>query len=538
MIFSQLGLMHANTGTSRDCLQGPGTEGGPGGGHAGKDAHKAANFLQMLVRAAGSEGGKVPEAAGTAGQSEMISDRELEEWLGQILDFLEKNGLSAGILNSVFDRGGRVDMAGRRNSSGHARILENLLVNGGSNQSPGQGGDLTAVFEDAMNSGPDSEIRRIMAQIAGGHGEAEQGSRSEKGQSVRELLQSLVDNLKAVQQNAPETGDHAGRTDSQGGSPAIAERSYHLMPEIQAVLKNFAQGQGAAGVANAGLPPDTATQALQEFAAKTDQGNELPEDTNSLRVRLQASEKSDEFQLIENPGKTGRTARPQPQQEPGSDNLRAMLDSLVSNTMEKTVTAERSENRQNILKDGGGPAGANVNTSAATTGLFERAENAANVVQPGGASFDSQVKAAENQVVNQVSVRLFTGVRQGSGNMTIQIHPPELGSVKVRVVSDQGSLNVHLHSQNQQVAAILERHLPALHQSLADQGIDLSGLHVSVDSGTDQNASGFEGQEGDFPADRRTFNGEAESDENRLARSAESENPAAYNQGSGLSLRV
>jgi len=536
MIFSQLGLMHANTGTSRDILQGPGTEGGTGGGHAGKDAHKAANFLQMLVRAAGSEGGKVPEAAGTGEQCEAISDRGLEEWLGQILDFLEKNGLSAGILNSAFDRNGRVDMADGRNSSGNARILENLLVNGGLNQSAGQGGDLTAMFEDAMDSGLDSEIRRIMAQIAGGHGG--QDSRPETDQSMRVLLQSLVDNLKGAQKNAPEAGDHAGRIDSQGGSPAIAERSYHLMPEIQAVLKNSAQGQGAPGGTNAGLPPDTAAQALQEFAAKTARGNELPEDTNSLRVRLQASEKSDEFQLIENPGKTGRTARPQPQQEPGSDNLRAMLDSLVSNTMEKTVATERTENRQNILKDGGGPAGANMNTSATTTGMFGRAENAANVVQPGGTSFDSQVKAAEHQVVNQVSVRLFTGVRQGSGNMTIQIHPPELGSVKVRIVSDQGSLNVHLHPQNQQVAAILERHLPALHQSLADQGIDLSGLHVSVDSGADQNASGFEDQEGDFTADRRTFNSEAESDENALAQSAESENTAAYNQGTGLSLRV
>ncbi|MFO7861566.1 MAG: flagellar hook-length control protein FliK [Desulfosalsimonas sp.] len=490
----------------------------------------------MLVRAAGSEGGKVPEAAGTGGQPEAISDRELEQLLGQIIDFLEKNGLSAGFLNSAFDRDGQVDMPGRWNSSGHARMLENLLVNGGFNQSAGQGGDLTAVSEGAMDSGLDSQVRRIMAQIAGGP--AGQDSRSETDQSTRVLLQSLVEKLKGGQKNAPEAGGHAGRSDSQGGSPATAERSYHLMPEIPAVLKNSVQGQGAAGGTNAGLSPDTAMQALQEFAAKTARGNELPEDTNSLRVRLQASEKSDEFQLIENSGKTGQTARPQPQQEPGSDNLRAMLDSLVSNTMEKTGAAERTENRQNILKDGGGPAGANMNTSATSTGLFGRAENAANVVQPGGASFDSQVKAAEHQVVNQVSVRLFTGVRQGSGNMTIQIHPPELGSVKVRIVSDQGSLNVHLHPQNQQVAAILERHLPALHQSLADQGIDLSGLQVSVDSGTDQNASGFEDQEGDFTADRRNFNGEAESDENRLAQSAESADPAAYNQGSGLSLRV
>lgn len=530
MIFSQLGLMHANTGTSRDCLQGPGTE----GGSAGKDAHNAANFLQMLVRAAGSEGGKVPETAGIGGQSQASSEPEMEELLGQIIDLLEKNGLSAGILNSAFDRDGRVDLPGRRNSSGHGRVMENLLVNGGFGQSAGQGGDLTAVFEDAMNSGPDIEIRRIMAQIAGGP--AGQDSRSETGQSLRVLLQSLVDNLKGAQKNAPETGGQAGRIDSQGGSPAAAERSYHLMPEIPAVLKNSVQGQGAASAANAGLSPDTAMQALQEFAAKTARGKELPENSDSLRVRFQGAEKSDSFQVIENPGKTGQTARPQ--QESGSDNLRAMLDALVSSNMEKAVAAERTENRQNMLKDGGGPAGPNMHTSATTTGLFERVENAANVVQPGGASFDSQVRAAENQVVNQVSVRLFTGVRQGSGNMTIQIHPPELGSVRVKVISEQGSLHVQLNPQNQQVAAILERHLPALHQSLADQGIDLSGLQVSVDSGEDPDTSGFEQQAGDRGSGSRNPAGETEAGEDVLMQTDDLPDPAAYSQDRGLSLRV
>jgi hypothetical protein len=110
-------------------------------------------------------------------------------------------------------------------------------------------------------------------------------------------------------------------------------------------------------------------------------------------------------------------------------------------------------------------------------------ENVQASSKQGAASFEKGLQAAENRVVSQVFVRLYAGVRQGSGNMTINMHPPELGSVKVRISSERGQLNISLHPQNHQVVGILERHLPSLHQSLADQGIDIADMKVSVDDG-------------------------------------------------------
>lgn len=105
-------------------------------------------------------------------------------------------------------------------------------------------------------------------------------------------------------------------------------------------------------------------------------------------------------------------------------------------------------------------------------------------------SFEKHLQPMEKQVVSQVFVRLFSGARQGSGSMTVNIHPPELGSVRVRILSDQGRLSVQLQPQNAQVAGMLERNLPMLQQSLADQGVDIDDLRVSVDPGS-QEKSGF-----------------------------------------------
>lgn len=111
-----------------------------------------------------------------------------------------------------------------------------------------------------------------------------------------------------------------------------------------------------------------------------------------------------------------------------------------------------------------------------------------------GASFDKSLQQpVENKIVGQVFMRLFSGARQGSGNVTINIYPPEMGSVKIRIISDHGRLTVHMHPGNQQVAGILEKNLGVLQQSLADQGLDVSDLFVSVDAGA-QERSDFEQQ--------------------------------------------
>ncbi|MCF8105395.1 MAG: flagellar hook-length control protein FliK [Desulfohalobiaceae bacterium] len=156
-------------------------------------------------------------------------------------------------------------------------------------------------------------------------------------------------------------------------------------------------------------------------------------------------------------------------------------------------------------------------------------------VRPDSAtSFDKNLQTMENKVVGQVFVRLFSGLRQGSGSMTINMHPPELGKVKIRLISDKSGLNVHLHSQNQQVAGVLEKHLPTLQQSLQDQGISLSGLQVGVDSG-EQDKPGFEDQGFLETAGKKGHPGPVEEDDSP---GISDQYQAWSGQSQGLSLRV
>jgi hypothetical protein len=107
--------------------------------------------------------------------------------------------------------------------------------------------------------------------------------------------------------------------------------------------------------------------------------------------------------------------------------------------------------------------------------------------------FDNDPNNVDRNILGQTVIRLYTGLRQGSQHMTIHLYPPELGKIKVRIISDKGDLNVRLHSINHQVAGILDKYLPLLQQSLEDQGIVLSDLRVSVESG-DKETSQFEQQ--------------------------------------------
>ncbi len=149
----------------------------------------------------------------------------------------------------------------------------------------------------------------------------------------------------------------------------------------------------------------------------------------------------------------------------------------------KNITVNISDGNLQALKESGHiPSNQAVQTVSASE-LQDTTTNLNTQIKPVAMVFDKDSYRVENAVLSQVAVRLFTGVRQGSQNMTIYLYPPELGKVKVRIVSDKGDLHVRMHSMNHHVAGILEKYLPILQQSLADQGIVLSDLQVTVESG-------------------------------------------------------
>jgi len=80
----------------------------------------------------------------------------------------------------------------------------------------------------------------------------------------------------------------------------------------------------------------------------------------------------------------------------------------------------------------------------------------------------------------------------------------------------------------------LERNLPALHQSLADQGIDIDDLHVGVDSGENENGGFEEHAFMDRPPGKPLHAADADAE----PASRESGPEPGYTEGRGLSLRV
>lgn len=208
---------------------------------------------------------------------------------------------------------------------------------------------------------------------------------------------------------------------------------------------------------------------------------------------------------------------------------------INSGNIFKNITVGHLEGNLQDRKESGQTISNPAFQTLSTLEIQETTNNPNSPIKQAAMVFDKDSYRTESTILGQVVTRLFTGVRRGSQNMTIYLYPPELGRVKVRIVSDKGDLNVRLHSVNHQVAGILEKYLPILQQSLEDQGIVLSDLQVGVESGN-QERSQFEENEFNFVAQEIPMNELSEEDQDVLP---VRENPEWYGSSSiGLNLIV
>ncbi len=103
-------------------------------------------------------------------------------------------------------------------------------------------------------------------------------------------------------------------------------------------------------------------------------------------------------------------------------------------------------------------------------------------VQTNGSSAQNLLLTTEKGVVEQVFLRLNNAYRDGNRNVLLQLHPPELGKLRIRLTSEKGKIRAHLQSQNEQVHDLLQKHLPRLRESLEEQGIQVEEMMVDVNS--------------------------------------------------------
>lgn len=120
--------------------------------------------------------------------------------------------------------------------------------------------------------------------------------------------------------------------------------------------------------------------------------------------------------------------------------------------------------------------------------------------------------ANENEIVRSTQVL----ARDGGGQARIQLVPPQLGQLDLRVTLTENAVQVSISADRGQVAELLARHVPELRQVLQAQGLQVDRLDVDVN---ERDATGGRLQPGD--------RGDRDEAEGRGRPSYERERPSA-----------
>ncbi|MEC9257960.1 MAG: flagellar hook-length control protein FliK [Candidatus Poribacteria bacterium] len=87
------------------------------------------------------------------------------------------------------------------------------------------------------------------------------------------------------------------------------------------------------------------------------------------------------------------------------------------------------------------------------------------------------------QIVDKISPQLARGMQEA----VIDLEPPRLGRLHIRLLFEDSSLNARIHVRNAMVGEVVRGNLAQLRSVLADQGIQIDNFQVTTGSGDSQN---------------------------------------------------
>lgn len=94
--------------------------------------------------------------------------------------------------------------------------------------------------------------------------------------------------------------------------------------------------------------------------------------------------------------------------------------------------------------------------------------------------------AAAREVVDQIFEKIKVDIKPGVSEIKMSLRPASLGEVSLRIASENGIITAHFVAESQRVKEIIESSLNHLKDSLAEQGVNVSELSVSVSTGNSE----------------------------------------------------
>jgi len=100
----------------------------------------------------------------------------------------------------------------------------------------------------------------------------------------------------------------------------------------------------------------------------------------------------------------------------------------------------------------------------------------------------------DHEIINQLVERFTSQTRLQTSRLSLQLHPAELGEVKIDVIVKGDVLKANIYAQTHQAGELIDRNIARLREILQDQGLSVSDLVVSFKSDTIDDYSSQHGQ--------------------------------------------
>lgn len=88
-----------------------------------------------------------------------------------------------------------------------------------------------------------------------------------------------------------------------------------------------------------------------------------------------------------------------------------------------------------------------------------------------------------DQLAGPIAAHVQTRTVAGETELRIRLDPPELGEVKLKIVSTGGDVRAELHVSSEAVRRVVESQLPELRQKLDAAGVTVQRFNVTADTG-------------------------------------------------------
>lgn len=363
-------------------------------------------------------------------------------------------------------------------------VVEISLADGQHQSDEHSASELAEATNGSGESAAGNEAIELEAALLG---ESEAGETASDDGEVSVETEVVANATKTVLR--PESSQAAATTAVEGEAKKLQSSTSAAINAQQALAKQL-----SADDASGSLPPIEA----DEGSAKTTGGRfDVPTTTTTASSELAVT--TDAELALANLNNSSESTANSPN---------------ASTPSSADTVAAAGRTLGNLLAGKTGTAGNTTNTETPTTET-PTVDRAKFVQRVGGA-----IRSAQNR----------------DGQIQLRLSPPELGTLRINIVLNEGVLTAHLETETTAARAVLLDNLPALRERLAEQEIRIDKFDVNVGQEGQQQADNPETD--DRQANRSRSQTNKPSSRKNPSQTTEESNPSQPVTASGLDVRI